>query len=130
MPHVLIVDDDSDTRERLARVPRAADLKTEVGALRGELCRLGHFGEMRGTSPAMQKLYAQIGRVAPTEASVLLLGESGTGKELAARTIHDLSLRQKQIFLPVNCGAISPQLIRKRNFRARKGQLYRRRPPA
>lgn len=107
----------------LARVPRAADLKTEIGALRGELCRLGHFGEMLGTSPAMQKLYAQIGRVAPTEASVLLLGESGTGKELVARTIHDLSLRQKQIFLPVNCGAISPQLFESEIFGHEKGSF-------
>ncbi|WP_221625504.1 sigma 54-interacting transcriptional regulator, partial [Pseudomonas aeruginosa] len=63
---------------------------------------------MLGNSTAMQTLYDQVSRVAPTEATVLLIGESGTGKELAAQTIHDLSLRRKQPFLPVNCGAISP----------------------
>ncbi len=107
----------------LSRVPRAVDLRTEIGALRGKLCRLGHFGEMLGTSLAMQKLYAQISRVAPTEASVLLLGESGTGKEMAAQTLHELSLRQKQVFLPVNCGAISPQLIESEIFGHEKGSF-------
>ncbi|HEX7649511.1 MAG TPA: response regulator, partial [Noviherbaspirillum sp.] len=95
----------------LSRIPRTVDLKEEIGVLRSELRRLGHFGQMLGAAPAMQKLYNHIARVAPTEATVLLLGESGTGKELAAQTIHDLSLRQKHPFLPVNCGAISPQLI-------------------
>ena len=107
----------------LSRVPRAVDLKSEIGALRGELRRLGHFGQMLGTAPAMQKFYAQINRVAPTEATVLLLGESGTGKELAAQTIHELSLRQKQPFLPVNCGAISPQLIESEIFGHEKGSF-------
>jgi len=107
----------------LSRVPRAVDLKAEIGMLRGELCRLGYFGQMLGVAPVMQKLYNHISRVAPTEATVLLLGESGTGKELAAQTIHDLSLRQKQPFLPVNCGAISPQLIESEIFGHEKGSF-------
>lgn len=107
----------------LSRVPRSTDLKTQLGALRSELGRLGHFGQMLGTAPVMQKLYNHIGRVAPTEATVLLLGESGTGKELAAQTIHDLSLRQKHPFLPVNCGAISPQLIESEIFGHEKGSF-------
>jgi two-component system response regulator AtoC len=107
----------------LSRVPRTVDLKTEIGVLRSELQRLGHFGQMLGASAAMQKLYNHIGRVAPTEATVLLLGESGTGKELAAQTIHDLSLRQKHPFLPVNCGAISPQLIESEIFGHEKGSF-------
>jgi DNA-binding NtrC family response regulator len=107
----------------LSRVPRPADLKTEIGALRSELRRLGHFGQMLGAAPVMQKLYNHIARVAPTEATVLLLGESGTGKELAAQTIHELSLRQRQPFLPVNCGAISPQLIESEIFGHEKGSF-------
>jgi len=107
----------------LSRVPRTVDLKKEIGELRNELCRLGHFGQMLGVAPSMQKLYNHIARVAPTEATVLLLGESGTGKELAAQTIHDLSLRQKQPFLPVNCGAISPQLIESEIFGHEKGSF-------
>jgi two-component system response regulator AtoC len=107
----------------LSRVPRTVDLKAEIGVLRSELRRLGHFGQMLGAAPVMQKLYNHIGRVAPTEATVLLLGESGTGKELAAQTIHDLSLRQKHPFLPVNCGAISPQLIESEIFGHEKGSF-------
>jgi two-component system, NtrC family, response regulator AtoC len=107
----------------LSRVPRTLDLKEEIGALRGELRRLGRFGQMLGAAPSMQKLYNHIARVAPTEATVLLLGESGTGKELAARTIHDLSLRQRHPFLPLNCGAISPQLIESEIFGHEKGSF-------
>jgi two-component system response regulator AtoC len=107
----------------LSRIPRTVDLKEEIGVLRSELRRLGHFGQMLGAAPAMQKLYNHIARVAPTEATVLLLGESGTGKELAAQTIHELSLRQKHPFLPVNCGAISPQLIESEIFGHEKGSF-------
>ncbi len=107
----------------LARIPRPGDLKAEIGTLRGELRRLGLFGQMLGNSPVMQALYDQVSRVAPTEATVLLIGESGTGKELAAQTIHDLSLRRKQPFLPVNCGAISPNLIESEMFGHERGSF-------
>jgi DNA-binding NtrC family response regulator len=76
-----------------------------------------------GESPAMKALRHQIDRVAPTEASVLLLGESGTGKELVAKTIHAKSKRSRQAFLPVNCGAISPQLIESEIFGHEKGSF-------
>src|ERR1700735_3107190 len=89
----------------LNRIPRTGDLKAEIGNLRGELRRFGRFGLMLGHSPAMQAVYDQISRVAPTAASVLLIGESGTGKELAAQPLHELSLRRKHSFIGVNCGA-------------------------
>ncbi|GAA4327966.1 sigma-54 dependent transcriptional regulator [Pigmentiphaga soli] len=107
----------------LDRIPRAGDLKAEIGSLRGELRRFGRFGRMLGNSPAMQQLYDQIGKVAPTEATVLLIGESGTGKELAAQTVHDLSLRRKRPFLAVNCGAISPNLIESEMFGHERGSF-------
>jgi DNA-binding NtrC family response regulator len=105
------------------RVPRTDELKAEIGTLRGELRRLGRFGGMLGSSPPMQALYDQIGRVAPTETTVFLIGESGTGKELAARTIHDLSRRRKQPFFPVNCGALSPHLIESEMFGHEQGSF-------
>ena len=105
----------------LSRIPRAGDLRAEIGTLRGELRRFGRFGLMLGNSPAMQEVYDQIARVAPTAASVLLIGESGTGKELAAQTVHELSLRRKQAFLAVNCGAISPNLIESEMFGHERG---------
>lgn len=107
----------------LSRVARQFDLRAGLSATDRDPVRNGHFGGMLGAAPAMQKLYHHIGRVAPTEATVLLLGESGTGKEIAAQTIHDLSLRKRQPFLPVNCGAISPQLIESEIFGHEKGSF-------
>ncbi|HTR09868.1 MAG TPA: sigma-54 dependent transcriptional regulator [Paraburkholderia sp.] len=107
----------------LNRLPRAGDLKAEIGTLRGELRRMGRFGLMLGNSPAIQDVYDQISRVAPTPASVMLVGESGTGKEVAAQTIHQLSLRRKHEFLAVNCGAISPNLIESEMFGHERGSF-------
>ena len=110
-------------RAILSRVARPADLKSEIGLLRDELRSLGRFGRLLGRSAAMQRVYDQIARVAPTAATVLITGESGTGKELVAQTLHDLSRRRKQPFLPVNCGAISPQLIESEMFGHEKGSF-------
>ena len=110
-------------RAILRRVPRSGELRAEIGELREELRKLGRFGHILGSSPPMQKLYDQLGRVAPTSATVLLVGDSGTGKELAAQTIHDLSRRKKAPFLPLNCGAVSPQLIESELFGHEKGSF-------
>jgi DNA-binding NtrC family response regulator len=110
-------------RELLGRVPRAPDTQAEHSLLRGELRHLGVFGRMFGNSPVMQKLYDQIGRVAATDATVLLVGESGTGKEVAAQSIHDLSPRRKAAFLAVNCGAVSPNLIESEMFGHERGSF-------
>ena len=107
----------------LARIPRTVDLRAEIDALRETLREYGRFGSMLGRSPAMQQLYTQMMRVAPTEATVLLAGESGTGKELAAQTLHELSLRRKRTFLAVNCGAISPNLIESEMFGHERGSF-------
>jgi len=107
----------------LRRVPRSGELRQEIGELRDELRKLGRFGHILGSSPPMQKLYDQLGRVAPTSATVLIMGESGTGKELAAQTLHDMSRRKKSPFLPLNCGAVSPQLIESELFGHEKGSF-------
>ena len=110
-------------RAILSRVARPTDLKKEISVLRGELRSLGRFGRLLGTSPSIQKVYDQIERVAPTVATVLITGESGTGKELVAQTLHDLSRRRKCAFIPINCGAISPQLIESEVFGHEKGSF-------
>ncbi|MGQ0545888.1 MAG: sigma-54-dependent transcriptional regulator [Betaproteobacteria bacterium] len=110
-------------RAILRRVPRTGELRAEIGELREELRKLGRFGHLLGSSPPMQKLYDQLGRVAPTSATVLLIGESGTGKELAAQTIHEMSRRKRAPFLPLNCGAVSPQLIESELFGHEKGSF-------
>ncbi len=105
----------------LSRVPKSGELRAEIGALRDELRRIGRFGRLVGRSPAMQEVYDKIARVAPTEATVLLMGESGTGKEIVARTIHELSRRRRHPFLAINCGAISPNLIENEMFGHERG---------
>jgi two-component system response regulator AtoC len=110
-------------RTVLANVARTRELKQEVGTLREELRKLGYYGRLLGASTQMQKVYDLIAKVAPTEATVLLLGESGTGKDLVAQTLHDLSRRRKKPFLPLNCGAVSPQLIESELFGHERGSF-------
>ena len=107
----------------LANVTRTLGMKGEIGALRSELRKLGRFGPLIGTSPPMQAVYDLIGRVARTEASVLIAGETGTGKDVVALTIHSLSRRSKEAFLPVNCGAISANLIESELFGHERGSF-------
>ncbi len=72
-------------------------------------------------SKVMKQLVEDLGRVATSEASVLLTGESGTGKELAARALHDLSDRWAGPFVAVNCGAIPAELVESELFGHTKG---------
>ena len=69
------------------------------------------FGAMAGSSVAMRELFAVLEMASPTDATVLIEGESGTGKELAARAIHDASLRTAGPFVTVDCSAIAETLI-------------------
>ncbi|MDP3250664.1 MAG: sigma-54 dependent transcriptional regulator [Hydrogenophaga sp.] len=74
-----------------------------------------------GSSQAMLRLGQSIARVAPVNSTVLLQGESGTGKELVARELHALSSRAGGPFVPVNCAAVSPELIESELFGHAKG---------
>ena len=107
----------------LANVTRTLEMKGEIGTLRSELRKLGRFGPLIGTSPAMQAVYDLIGRVARTDASVLITGETGTGKDVVALPIHSLSRRSREAFLPVNCGAISANLIESELFGHERGSF-------
>jgi DNA-binding NtrC family response regulator len=107
----------------LSNILRTQQLHDEIGTLRGELRKLGRFGELIGASPVMQALYDRISRVAPTDATVLLTGESGTGKDVVAQTIHTLSRRSKGPFWPLNCGAVSQSLIESDLFGHERGSF-------
>jgi two-component system response regulator AtoC len=72
-------------------------------------------------SPAMARLLAMAGEVAPSTASVLVSGASGTGKELLARAIHAISGRGQRPFVPVDCGAIPEGLMESELFGHRRG---------
>ena len=107
----------------LHNVARTRELQEEIRELRGELRKLGRFGPLVGTSPAMSIVYDLVARVAPTEATICIVGESGTGKELVAQAVHGLSRRRKDPFIPVNCGAVSPTLIESALFGHEKGSF-------
>jgi len=80
-----------------------------------------HYGEFIGVSPAMQRLYQTIDKVAATDANVLILGENGTGKEVAARALHQKSKRANQAFEMVDLGAVSETLFESELFGHAKG---------
>ncbi|HEV3084415.1 MAG TPA: sigma-54 dependent transcriptional regulator [Gemmataceae bacterium] len=74
-----------------------------------------------GNSPAMLAVQRLIATVAPTNSTVMILGETGTGKELVARTLYQQSKRADMPFIPVNCGALSENLVESELFGHRKG---------
>jgi nitrogen regulation protein NR(I) len=81
----------------------------------------GHADAIIGKSSAMQSVYKAIGRVAPTDATVLIRGESGTGKELVARAVYQHSQRAEKPFLVINCVAIPETLLESELFGYERG---------
>jgi DNA-binding NtrC family response regulator len=81
------------------------------------------FHGIIGNDPSVRQLNELIERVAPSSAAVAILGESGTGKELVARALHDCSQRADRPFIPVNCAAISKELIESELFGHEKGSF-------
>jgi DNA-binding NtrC family response regulator len=105
----------------LQKIVERQETLREVQVLRRQLREHGSFGRMIGSAPAMRKVYHVIEQAAPTLASVLIWGESGTGKELVAQTIHQLSPRVQQPFVPINCAAIPETLLESEIFGHEKG---------
>jgi PAS domain S-box-containing protein len=79
------------------------------------------FGEIIGQSKALQEVMKHVGKVASSNATVLLLGETGTGKELVARAIHRLSQRHNNSFIKMNCAAIPSGLLESELFGNERG---------
>jgi sigma-54 specific flagellar transcriptional regulator A len=81
------------------------------------------FRSLVGRSPGICEVRSLIERVAPTEATVMILGETGTGKEVVARNIHYFSQRRGKPFVAINCGAIPPDLLESELFGHEKGSF-------
>jgi DNA-binding NtrC family response regulator len=110
--------------EVLAKIKRLLayrEVHLENRWLRRELNRTYHPEAIIGKSPAMQRVFAVVGKVAPTRSTVLITGESGTGKELVARAIHQQGPDPEARFLAVNCAAIPADLLENQLFGHRKG---------
>jgi formate hydrogenlyase transcriptional activator len=105
--------------EEIARLK--AQLEQENVYLREEILGEHNFEEIVGSSPQLTAVLRTIDRVAPTDATVLILGETGTGKELIARAIHSRSTRDKHPLVKVNCGAIPNGLLESELFGHMKG---------
>ncbi|MEP7353226.1 MAG: sigma 54-interacting transcriptional regulator [Acidobacteriota bacterium] len=91
-------------------------LEEERDYLREEVEATGSFGEILGSSPALDRVLRQVEMVAATDANVLVLGESGSGKELIARAIHQRSPRSHKPLVKVNCGSIPRELFESEFF--------------
>ncbi len=106
---------------KVRRLLAYRDLFLENQWLRRELSREHADDCIVGRSPAMQRVFEMVRKVAPTRSTVLLTGESGTGKELIARAIHRQGAGDTRRFLAVNCAAIPHDLLENQLFGHRKG---------
>ncbi|RII30173.1 MAG: DNA-binding response regulator [Geobacter sp.] len=110
-----------ELRLTVAKALQFTGLTTENKRLRSQLADRADFRTMIGSSPAMERVFEIVRKVADTEASVLITGESGTGKELVARSIHTMSGRKDAPFVAINCAAIPRDLLESELFGHVKG---------
>ncbi|MCP5056334.1 MAG: sigma-54-dependent Fis family transcriptional regulator [bacterium] len=96
-------------------------LRAENIYLRREVERQYAFDQIIGASPAMQRVFDVMEKVAQTDATVLLSGETGTGKDLVARAIHYAGERKEHRFVAQNCGALPDTLLESELFGHKRG---------
>jgi len=107
----------------LDKVAERSALIQENQLLRQQLESHQGFEGILGESAAIQRVFAMIRRVAPTDGTVLVTGESGTGKEMVARAIHRLSRRKDYALLACDCTALAPTLLESELFGHVKGSF-------
>ncbi|MHC1698395.1 MAG: sigma-54-dependent transcriptional regulator [Geobacteraceae bacterium] len=106
----------------IEKIDKAREMTSQVSLLKEELKdRYQLEKTIIGNSPAMRDIYKTIGKVAPSDITVLIQGESGTGKELIARAIHFNSKRLGKPFIAINCAAIPKELLESELFGFEKG---------
>lgn len=113
---ILIVDRAYDYHKLLTEVKNLRSIVNETGS---QLPK----DNIIGRNPRMQEIFKMIGRIAPSDATVLIQGESGTGKELIADAIQRHSLRAEKPYVKINCGALSKTLLESEIFGHEKGSF-------
>jgi DNA-binding NtrC family response regulator len=108
-------------RATASRAEEHTRLLRENSRLKYAVLRLEGMSEIIGNSPGIARVREAIGRVAPTNATVLIIGETGTGKELVARSIHRCSSRAEKPFQAVNCAAFAESLLESELFGHERG---------
>jgi two-component system response regulator HydG len=112
--------------ELLVRIQKALEkraLVENVSLLQSEFRERYNLGAIVGNSQAVRDVLSRVLRAAPTDSTVLVTGENGTGKELVARAIHANSKRAEKPFIPVNCAAISENILESELFGHAKGSF-------
>jgi PAS domain S-box-containing protein len=110
-----------DITEKVLMEQEHARLQAQNVYLREEIKSVHNFEEIIGASAGLREVLENVQRVAPTDATVLVLGETGTGKELIARAIHSSSRRADKPFIKINCAALPPGLIESELFGHERG---------
>ena len=118
-----------DNDKLLATLKSGMELRMsrfEVTSLKEKIVALGGYGSVEGPiligeSPAMQRIKANIGRFAMTDANILVLGENGTGKDVVARLIHKMSQRNENPFVAIDLGTVPEALFESELFGYEKG---------
>ena len=118
-----------DNDKLLATLKSGMELRMsrfEVTSLKEKIVALGGYGSAEGPiligeSPAMQRIKANIGRFAMTDANILVLGENGTGKDVVARLIHQMSQRNENPFVAIDLGTVPEALFESELFGYEKG---------
>jgi DNA-binding NtrC family response regulator len=105
----------------LDKTLKSRRMSEELRRLRTELDSSGDFEGLVGNSAAMQRVYALVRQLAPSETSVLIQGETGTGKELVAHALHHLSPHRAGPFMAINCGALPESILESELFGHEKG---------
>jgi formate hydrogenlyase transcriptional activator len=110
-----------DVEQRRAESRALMELERQNAYLREELDALAPASEIIGRSPALRALLEQLGLVAATDTSVLIVGETGTGKELVARAVHGRSARRERPLVKVNCATLPAGLVESELFGHERG---------
>lgn len=113
--------DIEEMRIQIRKALQLRELTAEVFSLKTGLTASFRLEELIGSSSAMQQVYKSIGRIAESDATVLIRGESGTGKDVVARAIFMNSNRRDKPFVAVNCAAIPEGLLESELFGHEKG---------